>query len=211
MTFLHQIDPILFQSPEFSLFGANFQPAVHWYGLMYLLGFSAAWLLAAAASRAVSPAGRTNSLQRSVVLTACSGDLRRAHRLHPDLRPGSYIADPCRSSRSGRRHEFPRRSASCWWRRLCGRANSACTFSTSSISSRRWLPPGLGLGRLGNFINGELGASYNRSRLGRDLPRAPSRAVIGLCAAQSERSMPAALRCDCAASVAAVTSSRWKA
>ena len=28
MTFLHQIDPILFQSPEFSLFGANFQPWV---------------------------------------------------------------------------------------------------------------------------------------------------------------------------------------
>ena len=42
---LHRIDPIALQFPEFSVFGMNFHPAVHWYGLMYALGFGVAWWL----------------------------------------------------------------------------------------------------------------------------------------------------------------------
>src|SRR5690606_18615713 len=42
---LHRIDPIALQFPEFDLFGINFHPAVHWYGLMYALGFALAWWL----------------------------------------------------------------------------------------------------------------------------------------------------------------------
>src|SRR5690606_40342365 len=42
---LHRIDPIALQFPEFSLFGMTLHPAVHWYGVMYLLGFGLAWWL----------------------------------------------------------------------------------------------------------------------------------------------------------------------
>src|SRR3546814_2462952 len=45
MPFVHRIDPIALQFPEFSLLGMTFHPAVHWYGVMYLLGFGLAWWL----------------------------------------------------------------------------------------------------------------------------------------------------------------------
>src|SRR3546814_17634152 len=45
MPFVHRIDPIALQFPEFSLLGMTFHPAVHWYGVMYLLGFAIAWWL----------------------------------------------------------------------------------------------------------------------------------------------------------------------
>ena len=41
MTYLHLIDPIALQAPAFELLGRTFQPAVHWYGLMYALAFLA--------------------------------------------------------------------------------------------------------------------------------------------------------------------------
>ena len=37
------------------------------------------------------------------------------------------------------------------------------------------VPPGLGFGRIGNFIGGELWGKYTERRLGRDLPAAPTR------------------------------------
>ena len=42
---LHRLDPIALQFPEFTVFGATLHPAVHWYGIMYLLAFAAAWWL----------------------------------------------------------------------------------------------------------------------------------------------------------------------
>jgi phosphatidylglycerol---prolipoprotein diacylglyceryl transferase len=47
-------DPIAFELGPVSVFGREFGPLkVHWYGIMYLLGFAAAWLLAR--SRAKKP------------------------------------------------------------------------------------------------------------------------------------------------------------
>ena len=42
---LHRIDPIALQFPEFTVFGATLHPAVHWYGIMYLLAFAVGWWL----------------------------------------------------------------------------------------------------------------------------------------------------------------------
>ena len=44
-TWLHQIDPIALRLPEFELFGRAFAPSVHWYGVMYAIGFGLAWFL----------------------------------------------------------------------------------------------------------------------------------------------------------------------
>ena len=49
---LHRIDPIALQFPEFTVFGATLHPAVHWYGIMYLLAFAAAWWLGRSRVRA---------------------------------------------------------------------------------------------------------------------------------------------------------------
>lgn len=45
MSHLHQIDPVAFALPAFELFGRQFQPQVHWYGLAYVLAFAIAWWL----------------------------------------------------------------------------------------------------------------------------------------------------------------------
>lgn len=41
-----KFDPIALSIPDFTLFGTTIGPLnIHWYGIMYLCGFSAAWLL----------------------------------------------------------------------------------------------------------------------------------------------------------------------
>src|SRR5437868_3590076 len=37
------IDPAAVTFPPFTLFGNHFQPAIHWYGLMYIVGFVGGW------------------------------------------------------------------------------------------------------------------------------------------------------------------------
>lgn len=44
-------DPVAIRFPEFELLGRQFAPAVHWYGLMYLLGFLGAWWLGTVRAR----------------------------------------------------------------------------------------------------------------------------------------------------------------
>ena len=52
MSILHLVDPVALQSPPFVLFGRSFEPGVHWYGLMYALAFLSAWLLGRSRIRA---------------------------------------------------------------------------------------------------------------------------------------------------------------
>ena len=52
MSLLHLVDPVALQAPAFGLFGREFAPGVHWYGLMYALAFLSAWLLGRSRIRA---------------------------------------------------------------------------------------------------------------------------------------------------------------
>ena len=188
MTFLHQIDPILFQSPEFSLFGANFQPAVHWYGLMYLLGFSAAWLLGRSRVRAGRLPGVTEQAYSDLLFYCMLGVIfgaRIGYILIYDL--GSYIADPVQifkiwqggmSFHGGLAGVLV---ASLWWAR-----KQRMHFFDIVDFVAPLVPPGLGLGRLGNFINGELWGKYTEAGWGVIFPRAEAD-LYGLGAAQLER------------------------
>ena len=187
MTFLHQIDPILFQSPEFSLFGASFQPAVHWYGLMYLLGFSAAWLLGRSRVRAGRLPGVTEQAYSDLLFYCMLGVIfgaRIGYILIYDL--GSYIADPVQifkiwqggmSFHGGLAGVLV---ASMWWAR-----KQRMHFFDIVDFVAPLVPPGLGLGRLGNFINGELWGKYTESGWGVIFPRAEAE-LYGLGAAQLE-------------------------
>ncbi len=188
MTFLHQIDPILFQSPEFSLFGATFQPAVHWYGLMYLLGFSAAWLLGRSRARAGRLPGVTEQAYSDLLFYCMLGVIfgaRIGYILIYDL--GSYIADPMQifkiwqggmSFHGGLAGVLV---ASLWWAR-----KQRMHFFDIVDFVAPLVPPGLGLGRLGNFINGELWGKYTEAGWGVIFPRAQAD-LYGLSAAQLER------------------------
>ena len=187
MTFLHQIDPILFQSPEFSLFGASFQPAVHWYGLMYLLGFSAAWLLGRSRVRAGRLPGVTEQAYSDLLFYCMLGVIfgaRIGYILIYDL--GSYIADPVQifkiwqggmSFHGGLAGVLV---ASMWWAR-----KQRMHFFDIVDFVAPLVPPGLGLGRLGNFINGELWGKYTEAGWGVIFPRAEAE-LYGLSAAQLE-------------------------
>ena len=187
MTFLHQIDPILFQSPEFSLFGANFQPAVHWYGLMYLLGFSAAWLLGRSRVRAGRLPGVTEQAYSDLLFYCMLGVIfgaRIGYILIYDL--GSYIADPVQifkiwqggmSFHGGLAGVLV---ASLWWAR-----KQRMHFFDIVDFVAPLVPPGLGLGRLGNFINGELWGKYTEGGWGVIFPHAEA-SLSGLGAAQLE-------------------------
>lgn len=184
MTFLHQIDPILFQSPEFSLFGANFQPAVHWYGLMYLLGFSAAWLLGRSRVRAGRLPGVTEQAYSDLLFYCMLGVIfgaRIGYILIYDL--GSYIADPVQIFKIWQ-------GGMSFHGGMLGVLVAMVWYARSR--QRPWLqvmdfvapcvPTGLAAGRVGNFINGELwGRVADLSlpwgmvfRGAGDLPRHPS-------------------------------------
>ena len=188
MTFLHQIDPILFQSPEFSLFGSSFQPAVHWYGLMYLLGFSAAWLLGRSRVRAGRLPGVSEQAYSDLLFYCMLGVIfgaRIGYILIYDL--GSYIADPVQifkiwqggmSFHGGLAGVLV---ASLWWAR-----KQRMHFFDIVDFVAPLVPPGLGLGRLGNFINGELWGKYTEAGWGVIFPRAEAE-LYGLGAAQLER------------------------
>src|SRR5690349_19016683 len=50
--FVHpNFDPVAFALPAFSLFGKPIHIAIHWYGLMYLLGFVGCWWLGTVRAR----------------------------------------------------------------------------------------------------------------------------------------------------------------
>ncbi len=187
MTFLHQIDPILFQSPEFSLFGTSFQPAVHWYGLMYLLGFTAAWMLGRSRVRAGRLPGVSEQAYSDLLFYCMLGVIfgaRIGYILIYDL--GSYIADPAQifkiwqggmSFHGGLAGVLV---ASMWWAR-----KQHMHFFDIVDFVAPLVPPGLGLGRLGNFINGELWGKYTEAGWGVIFPRAEAE-LYGLGAAQLE-------------------------
>ena len=72
--YLHGIDPIALQFPEFSVLGMTFHPAVHWYGVMYLLGFGIAWWLGRRRIRAGRlPPADSNGLRFIRVPLTCDG------------------------------------------------------------------------------------------------------------------------------------------
>ena len=114
---LHRIDPIAIQFPEFTLFGMDFHPAVHWYGLMYAIGFGIAWWLGQRRIRQGRLPGAGD---------AAFGDLLFYGML------GVLVA-------------------AAWWTR-----RQRLHFFDTMDFVAPLVPAGLGFGRLGNYIGGEL-------------------------------------------------------
>jgi phosphatidylglycerol:prolipoprotein diacylglycerol transferase len=157
--YFHDIDPIALRLPAFDAAGMHFQPSVHWYGVMYLLGFVAAWWLGSRRVRA----GRLPDVD-----TQAYGDLMfyamlgvvlggRVWYMLTYISPAWIVRDPMAILRvwdggmSFHGGLIGVLAAIAWWSRRHGRH----FFDTVDFIAPL-VPPGLGFGRLGNFINGEL-------------------------------------------------------
>ncbi len=83
---------------------------------------------------------------------------RRPHRLCPVLQSAALRRNiQATSSRCGKAAcRFTAASSAACWPSCCLHGSAASTFSRSAISPARQLPIGICLGRIANFINGEL-------------------------------------------------------
>ena len=152
------IDPIALHLPAFNLFGMHFQPNIHWYGVMYLLGFGVAWWLGQRRMRAgrlpgVSEQGYGDLMFYAMlgvvlggrigyVLFYAFGDLLRVPLMIFKVWDGGM------SLHGGLLGVL---AAVAWW----SRRHRLHFFDTVDFIAPL-VPPGLGFGRLGNYIGGEL-------------------------------------------------------
>ncbi|MCW4454139.1 prolipoprotein diacylglyceryl transferase [Flavobacterium sp. MXW15] len=159
MIYLHQIDPIALSLGPLQ---------VHWYGVMYLLGFTAAWWLGRRRIQAgrlpgVDMNGFSDLLFYSMLGVVLGG--RIGYMLF--YVPEQFLADPrilfkvWEGGMSFHGGLLGVLAASWWWSRKRG----LHYFDTLDFVAPL-VPLGLGFGRLGNFIGAELWGKYTQAGWG---------------------------------------------
>jgi len=149
MPYLHQIDPIALSLGPLK---------IHWYGLMYLLGFAIAWWLGRSRIRAgrlpgVDEQGFGDLMFYGMLGVVLGG--RLGYILFYDLK--TYLEHPLQvfqvwqGGMSFHGGLLGVCAAVWWWSRKRG-----LHFMDTIEFVAPLVPPGLGFGRIGNFINGEL-------------------------------------------------------
>lgn len=173
---LHQIDPIALRLGPLQ---------IHWYGIMYLLGFAAAWFLGRARIRAGRLPGVTEQGYGDLMFYAMLGVVlggRIGYVLFYAFQ--DLLADPLMlfriweggmSFHGGLLGVVV--AVSLWARKQRLHVFDVVDFIAPLV------PPGLGFGRLGNYIGGELWGKYTQAGWGVIFPRAES-GLTGLDAAQ---------------------------
>lgn len=172
MTILHQIDPIAVQLPQLG----PFHPSVHWYGLMYLLAFGVAWLLGRSRIRAgrlpgVSVEQFGDLLFYGIVGVILGG--RIGYVLFYAF--GDLLRDPLMlikvwdGGMSFHGGLLGVLVAAWWWTRRQG-----LHFFDVMDFVAPWVPPGLGFGRIGNYIGAELWGKYTQAGWGVVFPTDPA-------------------------------------
>ncbi|HVI25670.1 MAG TPA: prolipoprotein diacylglyceryl transferase [Xanthomonadaceae bacterium] len=149
MIHLDQIDPIALTLGPLQ---------IHWYGLMYLLGFGVAWWLGRRRVRAGRLPGVDEHGYGDLMFYAMLGVVlggRIGYILFYDL--SAYLADPLQVFKiwQGGMSFHGGLLGVCvavwWWSRRRGLAVMDTIDFVAPL-----VPPGLGFGRIGNYINGEL-------------------------------------------------------
>lgn len=166
MIFLDQIDPV----------ALRFGPLqIHWYGVMYLLGFAMAWYLGRSRIRAGRLPGVDDNGFGDLMFYGMLGVVlggRLGYILFYDL--PSYLAHPLQIFKI-------------WEGGMSFHGGLVGVLVATWLWSRRrglhffdvadfiapLVPAGLGLGRLGNYINGELWGKFTHADWGVVFPTAP--------------------------------------
>lgn len=165
MVYLHQIDPIAFGVGPLQ---------VHWYGIMYLLGFAAAWWLGRRRVRAgrlpgVDEQGFGDLLFYAMLGVVLGG--RVGYVLFYSF--GDFIANPLMLFKVWEGgmsfHGGLLGVVAAIW--LWARRRGLHFFDVADFIAPL-VPPGLGFGRLGNFVGGELWGKYTQAGWGVVFPRA---------------------------------------
>ncbi|GLS82499.1 prolipoprotein diacylglyceryl transferase [Paraferrimonas haliotis] len=152
-----KIDPIIFSIGPFELFGETFEPAIRWYGMMYLVGFVAAmWVLNRMADRKDTQWNRdqVSDLLFYAFLGVILGG-RIGYVLFYNF--GAFLDNPM--------YLFAITDGGMSFHG--GLLGVLTAFAYIAYSQKRHffdvadvvapvVPIGLGAGRIGNFINGEL-------------------------------------------------------
>lgn len=167
MSSLHDIDPIAVSLP--------FWPhGIHWYGLMYVLAFAAAWWLGQRRLRAGRLPGIDENAYGDLLFYGMLGVLlggRIGYVLFYDL--PAFLADPLvlfnvrGGGMSFHGGLLGVMAAGLWW---C-RKHRMHWFDVMDFVAPL-VPLGLGFGRIGNWIGGELWGRVTDSPLGVVFPRA---------------------------------------
>jgi len=166
MIILHRIDPI----------AASLGPLqVHWYGIMYLLGFGLAWWLGRRRIRAGRLPGVGEQAFGDLLFYGMLGVVlggRIGYVLFYGF--GELLRDPLMLERiweggmSFHGGLLGVLAAVLWW----ARRHRLHFFDVVDFVAPL-VPPGLGFGRLGNYIGGELWGKYTEAGWGVIFPRAP--------------------------------------
>jgi phosphatidylglycerol:prolipoprotein diacylglycerol transferase len=166
MTVLHQIDPIAFHLGPVQ---------VHWYGIMYLLGFGAAWWLGRLRVRAGRLPGVNEQAYGDLLFYAMLGVVlggRIGYVLFYSF--GTFLENPLtlfkiwEGGMSFHGGLLGVVAAAWWW----SRRHRLHLMDTVDFLAPL-VPPGLGFGRLGNYIGGELWGKATDAGWGVVFPRAP--------------------------------------
>ena len=159
MPYLHQIDPIALSLGPLK---------IHWYGLMYLVGFAVAWWLGRSRIRGgrlpgVDEQGFGDLMFYGMLGVVLGG--RLGYILFYDLK--TYLEHPLQvfqvwqGGMSFHGGLLGVCAAAWWWSRKRG-----LHFMDTIEFVAPLVPPGLGLGRIGNFINGELWGKLTNANWG---------------------------------------------
>ncbi|QGW64239.1 prolipoprotein diacylglyceryl transferase [Lysobacter soli] len=165
MTVLHQIDPIAFHLGPLQ---------VHWYGIMYLLGFGTAWWLGRMRVRAGRLPGVNEQSYGDLLFYAMLGVVLGGrlgyvffYSFSDLLREPLMLFRIWEGGMSFHGGLLGVVAAAWWW----SWKHKLHLMDTVDFLAPL-VPPGLGFGRLGNYIGGELWGKYTQAGWGVVFPRA---------------------------------------
>jgi phosphatidylglycerol:prolipoprotein diacylglycerol transferase len=166
MTLLHQIDPIAFPLGPLQ---------VHWYGIMYLLGFAVCWWLGRRRIRAGRLPGADEQAFGDLLFYGMIGVVLGGRLGYVFFYAFSdLLKDPLmlfkiwEGGMSFHGGLLGVVAATWWW----SRRQKLHLFDTIDFVAPL-VPPGLGFGRIGNFIGGELFGKPTEAGWGVVFPQAP--------------------------------------
>ena len=166
MTVLHEIDPVALHLGPVS---------IHWYGIMYLLGFGAAWWLGLRRIRAGRLPGVTEQGFGDLLFYGMLGVVlggRIGYILFYNF--AEFVQNPLMLFRiweggmSFHGGLLGVLVACVWW----ARRHRLHFFDVVDFIAPL-VPPGLGFGRLGNYIGGELWGKFTGANWGVVFPHSP--------------------------------------